>query len=77
MGIKKKEEGNSPSSTLDCNNTLGVKPAIVLNTHVAFIGIPAKSKEFQHLETQETLNPHYKFRSLGIWLCLIPGLADL
>lgn len=77
MGIKKREKGNSLSSTLDCNNTLGVKPAIVLNTHVAFIGIPAKSKEFQHLKTQRTLNPHCKFRSLRISLCLIRGTGDL
>lgn len=79
MGIKKREEGNSPSNTLYASNILGVKPAIVLNIHcdhVALIGMStaAKSKD---LETQETLNPYCKFKSLEISLCLITGRADL
>lgn len=47
------------------------KHAIVPNSQaLIWIQTTAKFKEFLHLETQESQNPDFKFKSLGVLLCL-------
>lgn len=76
LALKKKKSHQMLSNPITSSRWKGTeKPAVVFNiqcdcTALIWIQTIAKVKEFLHLETRESLNPYFKFKSLGISLCL-------